>query len=85
MNEMESRLATCFTSVLPTLSITEIEKANPDSVPGWDSVATVTLFAVVEEEFGVEIGLTDLKSGITFQNILTCIQTKLQGQAGQPS
>jgi acyl carrier protein len=77
MNEMETRLAMCFKSVLPTLSLAEIQKADPDSLEGWDSVATVTLFAVIEEEFGIEISVDDVKSDHSFQGILNCIRAKL--------
>ena len=78
MNELENRLATCFKSVLPDLPLVDIQKANPDSIEGWDSVAIVTLFAVIEEEFGIEISIDDVKSDHTFQGILNCIKARQQ-------
>jgi acyl carrier protein len=78
MNELENRLATCFKSVLPDLPLVDIQNANPDSIEGWDSVAIVTLFAVIEEEFGIEISIDDVKSDHSFRGILTCIKSKQQ-------
>ena len=76
MNETEERLAICFKSTLPELSLADIPKANPDSVPGWDSVTTVTLLAVIEEEFGTIITIEDVGSDFSFQGILTCIKNR---------
>ncbi len=45
------RLIQCFSVTFPTLSEGEITSANTDSVGEWDSVMTVTLAALVEEEF----------------------------------
>ena len=73
---MENRLATCFQSVLPDLPLAEIKNADPESIDGWDSVAIVTLFAVIEEEFGIEISIDDLKSDHSFHGILNCIMAK---------
>jgi acyl carrier protein len=78
MNEMETRLAACFKSVLPDLPLAEIQKTDPDSLEGWDSVAIVTLFAVIEEEFGIEISIDDVNSDYSFQGILNCIKAKQQ-------
>jgi acyl carrier protein len=78
MNELEDRLAACYKSVLPDLPLAEIQNSKPDSIEGWDSVAIVTLFAVIEEEFGIEISIDDVKSDHTFQGILNCIKARQQ-------
>jgi len=74
MDEMEKRLAACFSAVLPDLSPEEIRQASPTSVEGWDSVATVTLLAVVEEEFGITIDEEDPARFDSFKNILAYLQ-----------
>ena len=74
MDEMEKRLAVCFSSVLPDLSAEEITNASTTSVDGWDSVTTVTLLAVIEEEFGISIEDVDPAKFDSFQNILTFLQ-----------
>jgi acyl carrier protein len=55
MNDVHARLAKCFTAVFPNLAPSEIPTATIKSVEGWDSLATVTLMTVVEEEFGTMI------------------------------
>ena len=58
--ELETRLVGCFASVFPDLTTAQITQANANTVSTWDSLAAVTLMAVVEEEFGVQIDPMDL-------------------------
>lgn len=74
MDEMEKRLATCFSSVLPELAPEEIRQASATSLESWDSVTTVTLIAVIEEEFGISIDDVDPAKFDSFQNILAYLQ-----------
>jgi acyl carrier protein len=74
MDEMEKRLAACFSSVLPDVDPEEIRQASATSVQSWDSVTTVTLIAVIEEEFGISIDDVDPAKFDSFQNILTYLQ-----------
>jgi acyl carrier protein len=53
--DQEERLIHCFASVFPALTEEEIAKATANSVGMWDSLSTVTLAAVIQEEFGLEI------------------------------
>jgi acyl carrier protein len=70
MDEMEKRLAACFSAVLPELTAEEIPQARATSVKSWDSVATITLMAVVEEEFGISIDVEDPAQFDSYQQIL---------------
>jgi acyl carrier protein len=74
MDEMEQRLAACFASVLPDLGPEEIRGASASTVASWDSVATVTLLAVVEEEFGISISDEDPARFDSYKNILSYLQ-----------
>ncbi len=74
MDEMEKRLAACFSAVLPDLGPDEIKNASTTSVDSWDSVTTVTLLAVIEEEFGISIEDLDPAKFDSFQNILSYLQ-----------
>jgi acyl carrier protein len=67
MSEQNSRLIRCFASVFPTLTPEEIPGTNVDSVGIWDSLATVTLAAVIEEEFNVQIDPSDLPDLNSFE------------------
>lgn len=55
MSENENRLIRCFASVFPELSAEEIRLASAESTESWDSLTAVTLAAVVQEEFCIEI------------------------------
>jgi acyl carrier protein len=74
MDELEERLAACFSSVLPDLGPDEIRNASATTVASWDSVATVTLLAVVEEEFGISISDEDPSRFDSFSNILSYLK-----------
>jgi acyl carrier protein len=74
MDEMEKRLAACFSAVLPELAAEEIPQASANSVKSWDSVATITLIAVVEEEFGISIDIEDPAQFDSFQQILAYLR-----------
>jgi acyl carrier protein len=55
MSEQENRLLNCFASVFPGLSYEDIRNSNAESIGAWDSLSSVTLAAVIQEEFNVEI------------------------------
>jgi acyl carrier protein len=73
MSETENRLLRCFMAVFPGLTPEEIRATSAQSESVWDSLSTVTLAAVVQEEFNVEIDpeiLPDLDSFEAFFNYL---------------
>jgi acyl carrier protein len=74
MNNLEHRLVRCFSSVFPDLNEDQIRNASVDSVPGWHSLASVTLISVVQEEFGVQVGLTDLPNLVSFSAVQNYVQ-----------
>lgn len=74
MRDQDERLIRCFASVLPALTEEEIEDASSDSVGTWDSLCSVTLAAVIQEEFDVEIepdALPNLDSFRAFRDYLS--------------
>jgi acyl carrier protein len=74
MNELQTRLATCFTRVFPGLPENKIRSATPQTLAEWDSVASISLVNVIEEEFNTEIDfelLAELDSFDAIANYLT--------------
>ena len=69
MAELSDRLARCFSSVFPALTQEEIRAATVASLVDADSLASVTLLAVIDEEFGVQIDLESLLELESFQKI----------------
>lgn len=76
MDSIQQRLENCFTAVFPALDKARIIRANMASVEGWDSVATVTLMAVIQEEFGIEFDADELDLLVSFDSILNVLKSK---------
>lgn len=74
MADTRERLLHCMQAVFPAIPEVQLEHAQASSMDGWDSVASVTLFATVEEEFGIEIDVQDMKDLLSFQELLTYLQ-----------
>lgn len=75
--DLEVRLVRCFSSVFPDLSDEEIRNASIESVPGWHSLASVTLVSLVQEEFGLQVSLTDLPNLVSFAAVQNYVQHHL--------
>ncbi len=69
MTDVQSRLVDCFAAVFPDLPAEEIPTATMDGVEAWDSLGTVTLLSVVQEEFGVQVDPEDVARFTSFDAI----------------
>ena len=78
MSEVDDRLTRCFASVFPALSPEELRNASVETVPAWDSLAAVTLVAVLEEEFAMQIDLMDLAELTSYQAVRSYLQNHVQ-------
>jgi len=78
MTDVETRLASCFAAVLPELNADEIRTASAAGTAGWDSVTTVTLIAVIEDEFQIAIDLDDPARFDSFHGILEYLSRQLR-------
>ncbi len=76
MSSIEERLINCFSIIFPDLRYDEIHRANTTSVAGWDSLATVTIVSVIEEEFDITISPEEYEYMISFELIRECIKDK---------
>ena len=75
MSDLEGCLILCFSSVLQELTETEIHNASTDSVGVWDSLSSVTLAAVIQEEFNLEIDPEILPSLESFEGFRDYLKT----------
>ncbi len=80
MTDLRQRLTRTFCAVFPDLSKEEIPGASMRSIAGWDSLATVTLIALIEKEFGVQVRSDDLDYLVSFESILTYLQGKVSAK-----
>lgn len=76
MDSIDVRLARCFGAVFPAIAHADIPDAAPTTVSGWDSVATVTLIATIEEEFGIELDLEAIGGALSFQRFYEYLQSQ---------
>ena len=73
---VQSRLARCFGLVFPELAPDEMPLASPASVGTWDSLASINLVAVIEEEFGIQVELGELEEMMSFATILDLVERR---------
>jgi acyl carrier protein len=64
---LQKRLVQCFSAVFSNRSPEEILSADRESLPEWDSLASLTLLALIQEEFRTELDLFDLERLNSFQ------------------
>jgi acyl carrier protein len=76
VSDSRERLIRCFTTVFPELDASAISRASLETVDGWDSVATINLLAVVEEEFGITFAPEDLPPLTAFERILEAVEKR---------
>ena len=74
--DTEPRLVRCFSLVFPNLPAGEIRTAGVETIDEWDSLASVTLVAVLQEEFGMEIDLGDLPELTSFHAVLRYLEIR---------
>jgi acyl carrier protein len=68
--EQAARLERCFAAVFPGLSPEQLRQADAEKLASWDSMTTVTLMAVVNEEFGSELDLDQMEPLRSFASLL---------------
>jgi len=73
MSENENRLIRCFSSIFPDLTSEEIRVARADTTGSWDSLTAVTLAAVIQEEFSMEIDPQTLPELDSFETFMAYI------------
>jgi acyl carrier protein len=76
MDDVRSRLMRCFSSVFPELPSSTLANANTTNTAEWDCVASVTLFALVEEKFGTELDVNALGELTSFDSIVDHLQPR---------
>ena len=78
MSEIESRLVRCFQAVFPDLTETQIPKATQETVPAWDSMATITLIGVVDDEFHIQVDIDQLANLDSFERFNAYLKNATQ-------
>ncbi len=74
MDNLKERLLVCFSAVFPERTQQELLSGSVDSVPEWDSLRSITLVALIQEEFQIIIDLLDLEELRSFEVFLARIK-----------
>jgi len=82
MSDTKQRLIHCMKAVFPAIPEQALEQAQNANLAGWDSVASVTLFATIEEVFGLEIDVQDMKHLLSFQSLLQYLERRADQKGG---
>ncbi len=81
MDDISTRLQSCFASVFPELTPDQILHASTKSVAKWDSLASITLISLVGEEFGAELNMDDFEQFTSFKSLLNYLSNQNQASA----
>jgi acyl carrier protein len=65
--------------VFPDLDPQDIPNASQASVPAWDSVATITLLNVIDDEFGVLLDFERIEEFNSFTSIENYLAAQRSG------
>lgn len=84
MDDIQLRLMACFQAVFPEQDEKALVRLSQATHPGWDSLASVTLVRLVEEQFGVQMDLFDLEELDSFAAVERYIRNSkyTNGQRG---
>ncbi|HWZ32817.1 MAG TPA: acyl carrier protein [Bryobacteraceae bacterium] len=74
MDEQTQRLMTCFRTVFGDLSDADLLNASMSTVAGWDSVASITLVNVIEEEFQMQFDYDAIPDLTSFDAVAKYMQ-----------
>lgn len=69
MTDSRATLMRCFELTFPGLAPEEIPRASADTTEGWDSLRSLTLHALLEEDLGIRIPLEALPELRSFASI----------------
>ncbi|HEX4020399.1 MAG TPA: acyl carrier protein [Acidobacteriaceae bacterium] len=74
MTEIESKLLECMKAVFPTIPEESLPDASVANLEQWDSLATVTIVALIEESFEIEVEPADLVKLTSIRNIVAFLK-----------
>ena len=78
MSELNNRLAALFRATFPDLDAENLSDVTRDTVAGWDSIAVMTLFALIEEEFGERFDLEEAAEWTSYAQIRDALESRIR-------
>jgi acyl carrier protein len=77
MDDVRARLTRCFQTVFQDVPAADIPNVSVETTTAWDSIASLNLLTVIEEEFGVSIDFEELEE----LNSFSALERYLAGKA----
>jgi acyl carrier protein len=77
MPDLDAKLVRCFQAIFPDLSVDDIRQGSAETIPAWDSVATINLLNVVAEVFQIEFDWDTLEGMNSFAAVRESISGKI--------
>jgi len=69
MSDTRQAVLECLAAALPDVPPGDLPTASKDSVEGWDSLAMLTLTALLEERLGIEVTPDNLGEFVSYERI----------------
>lgn len=76
-DRIQRRLTRVFKIMFPNKPTDDIPNATMDNTEGWDSLGTLSLFTLIEEEFNIQLGLDLIPTTKSYQSLITLITEKI--------
>jgi acyl carrier protein len=76
MDNIKDKLAHCFAQAFPKLDPNEYATASAQNVSEWDSIAQLTLLALIGEEFGREMDFEEFEGATSFESLAQALQVQ---------
>ena len=74
---MHERLIHCFHLVFPEIAARSIPAVSLENTPRWDSLASVQLIALIEDEFNATVPLDEYGNLNSFEQFHDYLQRKV--------
>lgn len=78
---VERKLIRCFQDIFGAKLPADVTQANVDNTPTWDSMTTWTLVLLVQERFGVTIGLDQIPKLTSFSSLRDYVEKKMAAKS----
>jgi acyl carrier protein len=82
VSELNRRVYRCFQEIFPGLPESQIESASTETVGDWNSMTTINLVLLLEEEFATQLEPEDIEQLRSYPTVLETIRRKVESAAG---
>jgi acyl carrier protein len=85
VSDLDTRLINCFTAAFPEIRPAQATSATVDNTQSWDSMGSLTLQALIEEEFAIRFDDDAIESLRSYALIRSALADSLSFVSAQES